>query len=430
LKKINFGEHIVNIEEARKVLWLKSNPRPIGELLNEGYLNQSRLEWASEKAYDPALKEAAKLLLNWQKNSASQAVSDKKTALPSGIQLPSGASLDQAHATSWPFSPFKGQPMGMLVETKQVSIKDLGFAIENAWDERVRKAAMVLMLVRLDQVIKEPEEPAGFLNVVSGGKSYAEYKQDQLTLIQGILFGVFLTLSIVGAATAFIKQPSNQTGKSLSDVLASPSGIIGLIIVIIFFAGLIWLTSFLTDKTMNRIEKQKENYRRGEEGENRIVESMGQVLDGNWSLFRNIILPGRKKTDLDAVLVGPSGVWVLEVKTFSGTYRNIGEQWEYRIGNKWKLYGKSPSRQAKNNAVRLSEFFKADNISQWVTPAVIWANQESPLTIENPAVAVWQYNRLPDELGNIWHGEKLSETERNKIADKLSKLCEQQKKQV
>lgn len=420
----------MNIEEARKVLWLKSNPRPIGELLNEGYLNQSRLEWASEKAYDPALKEAAKLLLNWQKNSASQAVSDKKTALPSGIQLPSGASLDQAHATSWPFSPFKGQPMGMLVETKQVSIKDLGFAIENAWDERVRKAAMVLMLVRLDQVIKEPEEPAGFLNVVSGGKSYAEYKQDQLTLIQGILFGVFLTLSIVGAATAFIKQPSNQTGKSLSDVLASPSGIIGLIIVIIFFAGLIWLTSFLTDKTMNRIEKQKENYRRGEEGENRIVESMGQVLDGNWSLFRNIILPGRKKTDLDAVLVGPSGVWVLEVKTFSGTYRNIGEQWEYRIGNKWKLYGKSPSRQAKNNAVRLSEFFKADNISQWVTPAVIWANQESPLTIENPAVAVWQYNRLPDELGNIWHGEKLSETERNKIADKLSKLCEQQKKQV
>ncbi len=417
----------MNLEEARKVLWLKSNPRPIGELVTEGYLNQSRLEWAAEKAYDPALKEAAKLLLNWQKNSASQTVSDKKTALPSGIQLPSGASLDQAHATSWPFSPFKGQSMGTLVETKQISIKDLGFAIENAWDERVRKAAMVLMLVRLDQVIKEPEEPAGFLNVVSGGKSYAEYKQDQLTLFQGILFGMFLTLSIVGVTAAFIKQPSNQTGKSLSEVLASPSSIIGLTIIIVIFAGLIWLTSFLTDKIMSRIEKQKENYRKGEEGENRVVESMGQVLDGNWSLFRNIILPGRKKTDLDAVLVGPSGVWVLEVKTFSGAYRNIGEQWEYRIGNKWKLYGKSPSRQAKNNAVRLSEFFKADNVSQWVTPVVIWANQESPLTTENPSVTVWKYSRLPDELGNIWHGEKLTEAERNKIVDKLSKLCEKQK---
>ena len=79
----------MNIEEAKKVLWLKSNPRPIGELLNEGYLNQSRLEWAAEKAYDPALKEAAKLLLNWQKQTTSQVGADKKTSLTSGIQLPS-----------------------------------------------------------------------------------------------------------------------------------------------------------------------------------------------------------------------------------------------------------------------------------------------------------------------------------------------------
>ncbi len=192
--------------------------------------------------------------------------------------------------------------------------------------------------------------------------------------------------------------------------------------------GLGWLTSSLFEQIIKRIDKQKENYRKGEEGENRVVESMGQALDGNWSLFRNIVLPGRKKTDLDAVLVGPSGVWVLEVKTFTGTYRNIGEPWEYRIGSRWKLVSKSPSRQVKDNAVRLSEFFKADNISQWITPAVIWANQESPLTIENPSVAVWQYNRIPDELGNIWQVEKLAVAERNRITEKLSKLCEQQRK--
>jgi hypothetical protein len=417
----------MKLDEAKKVLWLKSNHRPIGELLDEGYLNQSRLEWAAEKAYDPALKEAAKLLLNWQKQSASKPIAEKKATLPSGIQLPSGASLDQAHATLWPFSPFKSQPMGMLVETKQISIKDLGFAIENAWDERVRKAAMVLMLVRLDQVIKEPEAPAGFLNIISGGSSYAEYKQFQLTLIQGMLLGGLLTLSIGWFIWAITKQQSNQAGKPISEVLASPSAIIGLIIILVLLVGLLWLTLFLTDKLMDRINKLKENYRKGEEGENKVVEIMGQVLDGNWSLFRNVLLPGRRKTDLDAVLVGPSGVWVLEVKTFTGNYRNIGEQWEYRVGNRWKLHGKSPSHQAKNNAVRLSEFFKADNISQWVTPAVIWANQESPLTVENPSVAVWQSSRLPDELGNIWHGEKVSEIERKKIADKLSKLCEQQR---
>lgn len=417
----------MNIEEAKKVLWLKSNPRPIGELLSEGYLNQSRLEWAAEKAYDPALKEAAKLLLNWQKQAASQVVVDKKASLPSGIQLPSGASLDQARATLWPFSPFKGQPMGTLVETKQLSIKDLGFAIENAWDERVRKAAMVLMLVRLDQVINEPEEPAGFLHIILGGRSFAEYKQDQLTLIQGMLFGIFVSSLIWWATLQNVKQSFTQSSKPIAEMLSSPTGIIGFVIGILILVGLGWLTSFLFEQLMKRIDRQKENYRKGEEGENKVVEIMGQALDGNWSLFRNVVLPGRKKTDLDAVLVGPSGVWVLEVKSFTGTYRNIGEQWEYRIGNRWNLYKKSPSRQAKNNAVRLSEFFKADRVSQWVNAAVVWANQESPLTVENPSTAVWSLDRLQDELGNIWHGNPIPEVQRMQIIEKLSKLCEKQR---
>ena len=53
----------MNLEEARKVLWLKSNPRPLGELIEEGYLNTERLEWAAQWAYNPKLKEAAKLIL-------------------------------------------------------------------------------------------------------------------------------------------------------------------------------------------------------------------------------------------------------------------------------------------------------------------------------------------------------------------------------
>ncbi|MBK9210797.1 MAG: NERD domain-containing protein [Anaerolineales bacterium] len=273
-------------------------------------------------------------------------------------------------AQPWPFSPFKGQPMGMLVETKQISIKDLGFAIENAWDERARKAAMVLMLVRLDQVIKAPEEPAGLLHVVSGGRSYAEYKQDQLTLLQGMLFGGLLALSFAWLVWIFVVRETNRTSTTISSVISTSAGIIALVVVIVLFIGLMALTLFVIDKIMNKIDKEKRNYRKGEEGENKTVEIMGQALDGNWSLFRNVVLLGAGKTDLDAVLVGPSGVWVLEVKAFTGEYRNIGEQWEYRIGNRWNLYKKSPSRQAKNNAVRLSDFFKADNISQWVNSAL------------------------------------------------------------
>lgn len=124
--------------------------------------------------------------------------------------------------------------------------------------------------------------------------------------------------------------------------------------------------------------------------------------------------------------VEPSGVWVLEIKNFSGEYRNIGEQWEYRVGNRWKLHKKSPSRQAQNNAARLGNFLKADGIQQWVTAAVVWANQESPLTVENPTVAVWPLEHLPDELGNVWQDEKVTIAIRTRIVEKLTKLCQSQ----
>src|SRR6266536_3007599 len=108
----------MNIEEARKILWLKSNHRPLGELLDEGYLTKDRLEWAAKKAYDPALKQAAQVILDSLNHSA--VVSKIKEAPKTlngrekdgGIDI--GISLDKARSTIWPFSSHRGKPMGAL----------------------------------------------------------------------------------------------------------------------------------------------------------------------------------------------------------------------------------------------------------------------------------------------------------------------------
>src|SRR5260221_1980752 len=109
--------------------------------------------------------------------------------------------IEPARATLWPFRPCKGQPMGTLVDTKQLSLKDLGYAIENAWDERVRQAAIALMLVRLDQAIKDPTPFVGPLRVISGGRSFALRRQFLLRFAQGIIggivFGLLLAFLIV-----------------------------------------------------------------------------------------------------------------------------------------------------------------------------------------------------------------------------------------
>ena len=53
---LSIAENTMSLDEARNILWLRSNPRPLGELLDEGYLTEARLKWAAEKAFAPELK--------------------------------------------------------------------------------------------------------------------------------------------------------------------------------------------------------------------------------------------------------------------------------------------------------------------------------------------------------------------------------------
>ena len=139
-------ERISTLEDARKVLWLRNNHRPLGELLDEGFLDHGRLQWAAEKAYDIKLRQAAQVILNSQ-TSQKVRIAASVTQVPQPTSpgpLSLKITLEQARSTIWPFSRYKGQPMGRLVETRQLSLRDLSYAIESARDERVRQAAIAL----------------------------------------------------------------------------------------------------------------------------------------------------------------------------------------------------------------------------------------------------------------------------------------------
>jgi len=426
----HYASSQMSLEQARSVLWLRNNHRPLGELLDEGFLDEARLAWAAEKAYDSRLRQAAAVLLDWVKRASQASQPPEPVASPQPGDAPrqtvnAGITVEQARATLWPFKPFKGQPMGTLVDTQQMTLQNLAYAIETAWDERVRRAAIVLMTIRLNQVIDEPVPPAGPLRVISAGRSYAEHRQFLLTLIQGLIMG-----GVLGALVALLVQGSlrpkpGDPSATLAKMLASPGGVIALVVAVLLLAGAGWLIAFLSNLAVKRLDRQIESYRKGQEGEERVVEVMRQNLDGNWTLLRNVTLPGRSKADIDAVLVGPPGVWALEIKNLSGVYRNVGECWEFRARNGWQALKRGPSRQATDNAARLGRFLEADGVKQWVTAAVVWANREIALTVQNPAVAVWEIDRLPEELGNVWQHKPIEETIRARIVEKLTTLCQQ-----
>jgi hypothetical protein len=409
----------MTLEQARSVMWLRNYHRPLGDLLDEGYLDQDRLEWVAQNAYDPQLKEAAALLLAWSRQTTPE---PKPAEPPPAVNA--GLSLEQARATLWPFPPFKNQPMGPLVDTQQLKLKDLAYAIENAWDDRVRRAAIALMAVSLNQAVEEPPPSAGPLKVVSYGRSYAERQQLRQMLFVGLFAGAALMVALlIMIDRLLIAATSPLRDSSWLAKATSPTGLVALAFLIGLSAIAIILARAFGNWTSNRLEQRMAAYRQGQEGETRVVEVLCHVLDGSWTLFRNVNLPGYR-ADLDLVLVGPAGVWALEVKTLTGEYRNIGENWEFRAGKRWRPLKKSPSRQARNNAGRLGDFLRADKVKQWVEAAVVWANPESPLAVDNPMVTVWTLDRLPDELGNLWQDRKVDESSQARIVEKLTRLCQ------
>jgi hypothetical protein len=412
----------MTVKEARSVYWLKNNHRPLGELLDEGYLNERRLIWAAENAYDEELKEAAGVLLSHLRQRrkvapAARRDRDQKPVIKTNI------TVEEARGTLWPLPPYKNQPMGELSDTRKLSLKDLGYAVENAWDRRVRQASIVLLAQRLQQAVEEPEPPAGPLKVVSAGRSFSEERALAWKFFQGMGVGAVLAIGL-GILGLSIREMFRQP-LLLSKLSQAPV----LIIITVVLLILAWLAGRgigrLLDLFMDKTEEQIENSYRGQQGEDQVVEAMRQNLDGEWTLLRNVTLPGRNKADIDAVLVGPSGIWALEIKNYTGEYRNRGETWEYKAGKRWKLLKKSPSSQAARNAAWLHDFLRADGIRQWVDKAVIWANPENPPEVKDQAVAVWTFDRLSDELGNLQQQRRLDEGQQAKIVEKLTALCQQ-----
>ena len=292
----------------------------------------------------------------------------------------------------------------------------------NAWDERVRQAAITLTLTQLKQTLETPSPSTGFLNVIeSRERSFSERRQLGLSFLQGVLIGGTLS-----GCTAIAVSEFNHLSQTISTSISLPSGwgILIIAIILLLGGGGAKLFLLLLEWVIDRLEKKINNYRLGQEGENKVIDRMRHLLDGNWYLFRNVVLPGHNKSDIDAVLIGPLGVWALEIKTFTGEYRVIGDHWQLNKKQTWRSVKSDPTRQAVNNAKRLSDFIKNNDIKMWVAHVVFWANPGSTLTIQNSTTNIWRLEQITDEIGNLWGKQKVSDAEQKVIVDKLTQLCQ------
>lgn len=115
------------------------------------------------------------------------------------------------------------------------------------------------------------------------------------------------------------------------------------------------LMGFLLNYFVPLVDKSK-NYRVGAEGEEKVSDYLVDHLNGKNIIVSDVLLD-KDKGNIDQVIIGDHGVFVIETKNFRGSYVVDGDDWT-RITDKGTISMKSPSNQVKRNSFQLRNFFE------------------------------------------------------------------------
>lgn len=143
-------------------------------------------------------------------------------------------------------------------------------------------------------------------------------------------------------------------------------------------------------------------YKRGYEGEKSVAKILSSTLGNEYSLINDVTL-GDGYGNIDHIVLGPNGVFVIETKNYAGKIACDGDQWSSLRNGKFNRllhydFG-SPSKQVKRNATTVKKvimrlaIFKSKNI--WVNGVLVFANKNVQLQIRNPTVPVLRSTQLP-----------------------------------
>lgn len=131
---------------------------------------------------------------------------------------------------------------------------------------------------------------------------------------------------------------------------------------------------------------KRKAYRAGIRGEDAVTGIL-QGFDDRYTLLNGVRIPGADG-DIDHVLVGPKGVFVIETKNYRGFVACRGDAWYRKVRDTWVPLGRSPSKQAKYNASVLNEYLKGRHLGEWVYAVVVFANPAMKSIFEDTTVDI------------------------------------------
>ena len=140
----------------------------------------------------------------------------------------------------------------------------------------------------------------------------------------------------------------------------------------------------------------EEKIRAGIAGEQLVATELGRALDDDWTLLRGY---RNRRGEIDHLLLGPRGLFAIEVKNLNATVQIDGDRWRAdkydNYGNLVEQHpitdrkGRSPSQQLNESADELERFLHERGQQVTVQRLVILTHRRSRLgPTKNPTVNV------------------------------------------
>lgn len=159
------------------------------------------------------------------------------------------------------------------------------------------------------------------------------------------------------------------------------------LLIILGSAFFIFLLILLIVLASRNIEP---GYRRaGRRGEEYVSDLIRDILNEDDILLNNVsISADDKEAELDNVIINKNGIFVIEVKNYSGILVGDEDDYEWvkkKISSGGELYikdVKNPIKQVKRQVYVLSQYLKDNKINVWIDGYVFLVERNSPVSSE------------------------------------------------
>ncbi len=132
-------------------------------------------------------------------------------------------------------------------------------------------------------------------------------------------------------------------------------------------------------------------------GEKQVTKLLDKTLSNDYYLLSDLYLRDGGG-DIDQVVLGPNGIFVLETKNWRGSISCNGDIWQ-RAGK--RNFSASPSRQVKRNAATIKQIIENSGVlvfGVWVEGLVVFTNNHATLHLSNPTVPIVKLQQLPNYI--------------------------------